>query len=110
MRLFQSNRKYLAVIGIEPLQPFEKNQKMIVLVRRLLFFIGFIVCAILSSVFLGYEAKTLSEYADSFYFSISMISLSIGLAIMIWKVDILFKLIGDFEKLIEQRKIIKDIY
>lgn len=109
MKLFQLHRKYFSFIGIEPLQPFQKNQKLIVLWRRLLVFIPFIACAILSSAFLGYKAKTLEEYSDSFYFSISMVHMCTILTVLVCKAARLFKLIEDIEKLIEQRKIRKEI-
>lgn len=97
-------------MGIEPLQPFEKNQKMTVLIRRLMVFTIFIVFGVLSAVFLGYEAKTLNEYADSFYELATSTAFSLILATIFWKVNRLFKLIGDFEKLIGQRKIKKIIF
>lgn len=104
MKLFQLHRKFIAVMGVELLQPFQKNQAMIVIIKRLLYFISLILFVILSSVFLGYEAQTLDEYADSFYGSVSTVVFSLIFAIILWKMDSLFKLIGDFEQLIEQRK------
>lgn len=107
MRIFQLSRKYLAVVGIEPLQPFQKEQPMIVFVRRFVVFISLLAYTILSWIFLGYEAETLNDYADSFFGFATTAGFSLILAIILWKTDSLFKLIRDFEKLIEQRKLEK---
>lgn len=104
MKLFQLNRKYLAVMRIEPHQSCQERQPMIVLFMRFLISIPKVVFAILSAIFLGYEAKTLDEYANSFYGTVTMIGFPLIFAILLWKMDSLFKLIGDFEKLIETRK------
>lgn len=105
MQLFRLNQKYLAIMGIEAFQPFSENQPLIVFVRRLLVLISLTICVILSSVFLAYEAKTLNEYADSFYGFATTTAIFFLFTIFLWKMDSLFKLIVDFEKLIEQRKI-----
>lgn len=101
IKLFHLQRKYFALMGI---QPFSKNQPIIVLIRRILVFTPLILFAILSAVFLAYETKTVNEYADSFYGFAGATSIWAAFAAMLWKMDSLFKLIGDFENIIEQRK------
>ena len=105
MRIFQSIRKYLAILGIEPLQPFQKKRLM---TKRLVVFIIFILFFTSSLVFIGYEASSLGEYADAFYMSATLDWMIFAFGILLWKMDDIFKLIGDFEKLIQQRKSIKN--
>lgn len=105
MKSFQSFRKYLAILGIEPLQPFQKNHSMIMQLKRLVVFIIFNLFVILLLVFVGCEADSLDEYADAFYMSATLTTMLFVFTIFLWKMDILFKLIGDFEELIQKRKI-----
>lgn len=105
MELFQLSRKYLAIVGVETFQPSQKSQAVIVLIKRLLFFISSILYVILSSVYIVYEAEALNQYADSFYGFASSTAGSVDFAILLWKMDSLFKLIGDVEKIVEQRKL-----
>ena len=102
MKLF---RKKLAFMGVEPLQPFQKNHSTILFIKRLLIFIVLITYVIFLTVFIGYEAKTIDEYADAIYLSATSTSFLLNFSIILWANDSLFKLIDDFENLIRMRKI-----
>lgn len=98
-------RMYLAVMGVQSLQPFQKNQPMLVIIKRLLAFLSLIIFIIFAFIFLGYEARTLNEYADSFYWFAAKTMVFCVSAIILWKMNNLFKLFGAFEKTIEQSKL-----
>lgn len=106
MKFFQMFRKYLAYVGVESHQPFEKNHSMIMFVKRLLVLIPSALWFICMIIFIGYEAKMIVEYADAFFMSVSLITINFQFLTIYWKIDDLYNLIEDFENLIEQRKII----
>lgn len=106
MKIFQLIRKYLAFMGVEPFQPLQKNHSMIMIRRRLSFFTLFVLWFILSVAFLWYEVKTLDEYADAFYVTATLFNTLINLAIILWKMDSLFKLIEDFGNHFKKRNIL----
>lgn len=104
MKIFQFLENYLAILGIEPLQSFQKNHSTALLLKRLLVFILFITWLICIIHFAVYEAKTIDEYADAFYITVCLITILSIFPIILWKMDNLFEFIKDLEDLIEQRK------
>lgn len=106
MKIFRLFRKYLAFMGVEPFQPLQKDHSITMNGRRLPFFALFVVWLILSVTFLGYEVKTLDEYADAFYVTVTLSNTVIDLAIIIWKMDSHFKLIEDLGNHIKKRNLV----
>lgn len=104
MKIFQLLRKYLAILGVEPLQPIEKNQRIEMYLKRMQLLVLCIQWVICLTVFIGCEAKTIDEYTDAIYISSCVTTILCTFPIIIWKIDNLFKLIEDFEDLIRQRK------
>lgn len=96
----------MAMVGIESLQPFEKYHSMTMQLKRSVVLILFILFVTSSLVFIGYQANSLGEYADASYMSATLDWMFFAFAILLWKRDDVFKLIEDFENLIQQRKII----
>lgn len=104
MKIFQFFRKSFAFLGVEPLQAFEKNHSMIMLLKKLPAFMLCTIWLICSVVFIGYAAKTIDDYADAFYMSVTLTIIILQFTIIIWKTDNLFKLFEDFENIVKKRK------
>lgn len=109
MKIFQLFRKYWALLGVEQLQPFQKNQRVKSFLKRLPVFIVCVLWFICLTVFTGCEAAKIDEYADAFYISSCVMAILFTFAITLWKMDNLVKLIEDFENLISQRRTISNI-
>lgn len=103
MELLRLYRKYFAVMGVEP-PPFNGDRLIFSIAKRFLVFTSLIVFILLSCVFFECEAKTLDEYADTFYGFAASCAVFTDFTVMVRKMKNLFRLIEDFEKLIEQRK------
>lgn len=108
MRIFRLYRKYLAFIGVAPLEPFQKNHSMAVVLKRLPLLILCVPWFICMVIFIGYEAKSIGEYVDAFFMCASLAVSNFIFVMFLWKMDILFKSIEDFGNLIEQRKTFPD--
>lgn len=107
MRIFQSIRNYLSIMGIESLQSFQKNRSMIVQLKRLVVIIIFVLFVTSSVVFIGFEANSLGEYADASYMFATLDWMFFAFVVFLWKMDDIFKLIEGFEELIQHRKKLK---
>lgn len=105
MKLFKLYRKYLALMGVEPLQPYQKDQAKKVFLRRFLVYTLCVLWLTCASIFIGFEAKTIHQYADAFYMSSCLTTILVVFSMFLWKLDIFFGFIEEFENLIEQRKI-----
>lgn len=102
MELFHLLQKYLAISGVEP---FQKERSTIVYLKRLLVFIVSTISFMSSLIFIAIGANAIAEYADAFYICETVLTYTtFPFVIFLWKMDSIFKLIEDFEHLIEQRK------
>lgn len=104
MKFFQSIRKVFASVGIYKPQPLQKNP---ISVRSALRLLCLALFSSLTFAFFVYEAKTLLEFAESFYiFATSTFLFSI-LSTYILKTPKIFELLDSMEIEIEERKMIE---
>lgn len=100
MKLFESSKTFFPFIGLRPLKPNEKKfnlRNVGVLVSLGLFIIS-------SSAFIYSDAQTLNEYAEAVFGWVSVFLFFIIFLNYVQKSDIIFRLIENFERIVNQRK------
>lgn len=95
-KIFQMSQKYFTVLGISPIlmvqsNPF--NQK------NLICFLVFGLQLISEFIYILYEAETFWDYIQSIYFCSVSILATVVFLILVFRVDKLFKYIGNSENL-----------
>lgn len=101
VKLFQLVQKIYKMMGICPPQPDQKhsfNSRILVVL--------FIVSQFLFSsvAFLLFQASSIQNRADSFYFSLSIANCGVYIIVSHWKIPKILNLIENFEKFVEQSK------
>lgn len=102
MKLFQCVQKFYRMLGVYPPQ---HNQISTINPRNLLIICNLAQGFILTGAYGLFEAKTVREYGDCYYTSTTSLSHSIYVAIHIWTMAKILKLIGRFEGIIQQSKL-----
>lgn len=102
MNLFQSIRFPFKILGIYELNRSEKHQFNLQNCVVLFFLSQY---AVTTALFFAIEAKTFSEYANTFYSILTMIFLVFTCAEFIAKATLIFSLIHDFEDAIGEREL-----
>lgn len=102
MIIFRDIKKSMAFCGIHSPQCFDKFHRFNL--RNLMIFIFLIVSAILMSLFIVCENGTLAEYSSAFYGTLSSVTTAFLFFTFIWKTKDLYKLMNNFEELIQERE------
>lgn len=98
MKYFESMRTPFQNLNIQP-----GTQR--ITLKNLFFLAICITTFSWSVIFLLVEAKTIEEFAESFYvFAIGLFIFTI-LIILIWKKEIIFEIMDDFERTVQKRMI-----
>lgn len=92
MELFLLDKIFLKILGITPNQHTFSKMKMLIVMSF------FYIASILSGVFFFTEAKSVRDYTDSIYATISIINVCISFTNMIFQTDKLFQFIDNVEK------------
>lgn len=102
MKLFFHIRKCFAIQGVHAVQTHRKS----LLNPRNLFILFFLCQMFLESLaYFLYEAKTIGEYADTFFMIFTTMVCVIFFSIGIRKMSSIHKLIGEFEEFIDHSKL-----
>lgn len=101
MKLFQSVQKYYRTLGVYAPQ---SNQNYAFNWRNLVVLFALTQGFIFTMAFCLLQAKTVREYGDSFYVSVTEFADAIYFLSNIWKMRKFFKLIEQFENFIEKSK------
>lgn len=98
MKIFQSTKKYLAIVGIvaQSRRPFN--------MRTLATLSGFAIMIILICTFLFCEANSFKDYTESIYMSSVSIAIFSTFSFVIWKRENIFQFIDCWEKIAEASK------
>lgn len=103
MKILQLNREYLARLGIEP-SPLPKNHS-ITNTKNLLVCILLNLNILLGYLFLCYDANSIEEYVNCFFWTITSIAVLFDYILYVYDVKSLLKFIENFENLIEKSKL-----
>lgn len=102
MKLFQSVRKFYENMGLYPLQTQQKCQFnpriFCILLIMSLFFVS------MMDTFL-FEATTITEYAESFYGSLTVLACIMNFLTSFWKTTNIYTFIEKLEKFVENREL-----
>lgn len=99
MKVFQTTRKYFAILGI---YLAEINQDRTPNIRNAIALITLVLTNILSTTYLLYESKSFGESASAIYIVLSVTNLSFNLLAQISNATHLFQFIQHFEDIIEK--------
>lgn len=102
MKLLQSVRKYLKIIGIYSPRPNQHDSP--ISWRSFLYFIDYAQIIVSSVVFMTFEGKTAAEYGYACYTFICSLAATAAVLISIWKKGEMFNLLHEFEKFIDKSK------
>lgn len=101
MKIFQMSQKYFTILGISPnliVQPYPFNRRIS---------IGFLMLGLVlicNYVFIIYGAKTFLDFSQSIYIGSALAVGSLALAVLVFRVKILFEFIVNFENAINTSK------
>lgn len=101
MLIFQTLRKCFAVLGLKPSESFESHMFN---TRNSITAICLSALIISTNEFLFFEAKNFQEYTGSFYATWTIASCGANFGFTVWKTVKFFKLIDDFQEVIDKRK------
>lgn len=101
MELFELQKKYFAIIGIDSCQAIQKNPFNKKNSATLLILISAFIS---TNAFIWFEATTFQEYTESFYVAATSIIATAGPVIYLTKMSQLFEFIKNMEHLIKTSK------
>lgn len=96
MKLFQSIRQNLSILGIDSIQSKYTRRKLVITLLNL----SFITAA--NVLYLVLEANTFEEFANNIYTTSSCALTCINFSVTIFKQEELFDLMDDFEIFIDK--------
>lgn len=103
MKLFINLRREYEILGVSPVQNVNKYFRQFCT----LFFQ--VQLSITAAIYLFVEAKTIQEYADSFYAFATTAATAINIFSFIWNMENIFNLIQNLEKAIAKQSL-QEIY
>lgn len=107
MKLFHHIRKWFETLGVYPVQ---WQRKSLWNERNLFVIISLVQMFISSLAYFLYEAKSIGEYADSFFMVFTNVVCVVFFSISIFKMSSIHMLIGEFEQFIEKSEFMAKLY
>lgn len=98
MQIFHRLKSYFRFFGIQPTEKATFNLRNMIYLSILSQF------SFSAITFFIFRAKTFREYAESFYVSATAAINNFGATVTVLKAASIYRLIGNFEKTIEDRK------
>lgn len=102
MKILAPVRKQFDDLGIYSSQKFT--------LKSFFFFVSPLSCFALATIFLFFEANTLTKYAESFYGAATALFIFSINVIYVWKIKCVSQLMDITEDLIEKRKTISSLF
>lgn len=99
IKLFNSVQKYNQIAGIHLSQP---NQRYSFDFKSAAILLFYFLTFISATAYFIFKAKTITEYVQCFYVSLSMLCISIAFTSMCWKMRDILYLIEEFKEFIQK--------
>lgn len=101
MKIFHSIQRYYGLLGVNLSQAFQEGSFDVTKYGVILFMC---ICFTSSAAYFMFEATIFRQYAECFYACVTMLTNLFNLAVIIWKIPKILKLINDLECVIQKRK------
>lgn len=105
MKIFQTDLKYLAIMGINA---YQSQQKYPFNVRNVLIILLLSTAATSSTIQFFYVANSFNEYTNALYSATGMITATIIVAIVLQKLRLLFCCLDRFESILNKSELLEN--